>query len=229
MKARTLLIVILLMMTISTARADQARIEKTESTRFSAGLILGYDSGMKFQGYGMVSHFAENFPMNARLSIGYSFVQPGDAAAARRIFINNATNGVPEDKGRILDFRLDLMYPVNLLSIERAYLFGGPRYSRFTGNFKFIDGNEDFDITSNQWGIGTGLESYFAMSPRIDFVLSVGLDYLFESTLKGHDTSYSPDGESVNPREDFTYDNADDAIKQPKLEPILMFGFSYNF
>ena len=32
------------------------------------------------------------------------------------------------------------------------------------------------------------------------------------AVLKGHDTQYSPSGESVNPREDFTYSDADHAV-----------------
>ena len=229
MKAIALICVVFIMLSANPIIAGQNGMSDAEDAGFSAGIILGYNSGMKFQAYGMVSNFAQGFPMSARLSIGYNFVQPGDAAAARRIFINNATNGIPEDKGRIMDFRLDLMFPINLLSLDRAFLIGGPRHSRFKGDFKYIGGNEDFDVTSNQWGVGMGIETYFAMSRNIDLVITGGLDYLFESTLKGHDTSYSPDGEEVNGREDYTYDDADDAIDQPKLEPIIMFGFSYNF
>ena len=108
---------------------------------FSSGVTLGYNSGFKIQTYGMVSNFAHDFPMNARISLGYSFIQPGNALDARRIFINNNTNGIPEDKGRVLDFRLDLMYPVDVLSLKRAYIVGGPRHARFKGNFKYIGGN----------------------------------------------------------------------------------------
>ena len=229
MKALALFCVVLIAFSANLAVADQNSPNETEDAGFSAGFIFGYNSGLKIQAYGMVSNFAEGFPLSARLSVGYNFVQPGDAAAARRIFINNATNGIPEDKGQIMDFRLDLMIPINIFSLDRAYIIGGPRHSRFKGNFKFIGGNEDFDVTSNQWGIGSGIEAYFRMSGNIDLVLSGGVDYLFESSLKGHDTSYAPDGEEINGREDYTYDDADDAIDQPKLEPVLMFGFSYNF
>ena len=99
----------------------------------------------------------------------------------------------------------------------------------FTGNFVFIGGNEDCDITSNQWGLGLGLKAYFEMSNRFDFVTSVGFDYFFSNTLSGHDTEYSPDGENVNGRNDYTFDDADDAINQPKLQPRLMVGVNYHF
>ena len=37
--------------------------------------------------------------------------------------------------------------------LSHAYVFAGPRYGSFTGNFKFIGGNEDFDVTSSHWGL----------------------------------------------------------------------------
>jgi hypothetical protein len=57
--------------------------------------------------------------------------------------------------------------------------------------------------------------------------LTIGGDYFFDAKLQGHDTAYLPDGENVNPRDDFTYKDADKAINQPKIEFRLMIGFSY--
>ncbi len=196
---------------------------------FSGGLELGYYGGAGFQAFGMVSNVAAGLPMNLRLAMGYTSVQPGLSAEARQVFINDATNGIPEKKGRQLDFRFDMLYPVKILNLPRAYLFGGPRHARFVANFKYVGGNEDFDVTSNQWGVGGGFESYFAMSPRFDLVFHLGIDYYFESTLTGHDTRYSPDGDDSNGRDGYTYDDADNAIAQPKIEPRLMLGFAYNF
>ncbi len=195
----------------------------------SVGVEFGYYGGMGFQAFGMVSNVAEGFPMSLRLALGYTSVEPGLSGEARQVFINDATNGIPEEKGRQMDFRLDLLYPVRLLNMERAYLFGGPRHARFVGSFKYIGGNEDFDVNSNQWGIGGGLESFFAMSPKLDLVLHLGLDYYFESNLTGHDTMYAPDGDNSNGRDGYTYEDADQAIDQPKVEPRLMLGFAYNF
>ena len=116
-----------------------------------------------------------------------------------------------------------------MLSLPRAFVVGGVRYSRFRGNFKYVGGNEDFDVKSSHWGIGASLQSHFAMGGRFDLVLDGGLDYFFSSRLSGHDTSYDPDGTAVNPREDYTYTDADAAIGQPKLRPVLMLGGSYRF
>lgn len=195
----------------------------------SGGVELGYYGGTGFQAFGTVSNVATGFPMNIRFAFGYTSVEPGLSAEARQVFINDATNGIPEEKGRQLDFRMDLLYPVKILNLQRAYLFGGPRHARFLANFKYVGGNEDFDVKSNQWGIGSGVESYFAMSPRVDLVLHLGVDYYFESTLTGHDTAYSPDGDNSNGRDGYTYDDADNAIDQPKVEPRVMLGFAYNF
>lgn len=56
-----------------------------------------------------------------------------------------------------------------------------------------------------------------------------GLDYFIASTLTGHDTSYGPDGDGVNERDGCTWDDANEAINQPGLEPRLLAGVNYRF
>lgn len=197
------------------------------SMQWSAGLTVGYRSGFGIKAMGLVSGFTPSFAVTARLGIGYTSLDAGEPLAARSVFINDATNGVPEESGRTWSIELDVLYPVRVWSLPRSHLYGGIRHTRFNGNFKFIGGNEDFDVTSNHWGVGAGIESYFAMSRRIDLLVSTGLDYFFSSRLSGHDTSYSPDETNVNSRNDYTYSDADAAVGQPKLEPMLMFGFRY--
>jgi hypothetical protein len=167
--------------------------------------------------------------MAFRLAAGYSRREAGKADDARRIFINDATNGTPEEKAWLWDIRLDFMYDFGWSSSADIYVTGGVRHSNFTANFKYIGGNEDFDVTSNQWGLGTGLEGYFNITPKLQFVVSGGVDYYFPSALKGHDTEYNPDGDHVNPRNDYTYDDADDAVNQPSWEPRALIGLSYWF
>ncbi|MDH4043347.1 MAG: hypothetical protein OEY20_16335 [Gemmatimonadota bacterium] len=197
--------------------------------QFSAGGQFGYNTGLGIQANVIAADFAQGFPLQLRFGVAYAASQPGQALEARRIFINNATNGTPEKSGRTTGLRLDMLHPVRILSLPRAYVFGGVRHSSFRANFRFIGGNEDFDVTSSHWGLGGGLDSYFAVSRRFDMVVTAGLDYYFSSRLSGHDTSYSPDGDNVNPREDFTYGDADAAVGQPKLGPMLLLGFNYRF
>lgn len=194
-------------------------------TALAGGLQFGYSNGIGFQGNLVLKNFAEGFPFNIKISMGLSFLDPGKTAEARAIFINDAANGVPEKGGRLIDFRADFLYNF----AGRTYIYAGPRFAMFKGNFNFIGGNEDFDVTSNQWGAGIGLENYFRISPVLDLVFSFGYDYFFSSTLYGHDTSYSPDGQDVNGRKNFTFEDADKAINQPKHNLKAMAGLSYNF
>jgi len=200
------------------------------SADLSSGLSFGYSGGPGLMINGMAGNFAQNFPFKARLAFGYTSIDnPGKALGARRIFINNATNGRSEKHGWLWDIRLDMFYRTSIFGISDAYFFGGPRYAMFNGNFNFVDGNENFDVTSNQWGWGLGLSKFFRMNKNFHLVVETGLDYFFESTLTGHDTSYSPDGEHVNSREDFSYKDADNAVNQPALGLRLLMGINYAF
>lgn len=199
------------------------------STGWHAGLSAGYKGGFGVRATGTVSGFTESFPVKARLGIGYVSVDAGRPLDARRVFINDATNGVPQEKGHYWDLNIDLLYPMSLASLPRAHLYGGLRHARFTGNFKFVGGNEDFDIKSNHWGFGAGLETYISASRSVDVVVSGGFDYYFSGRMTGHDTSYSPDGDDVNPRQDYTYDDADEAVGQPGFEFQFMLGLNYHF
>jgi hypothetical protein len=218
-----------LLLALAASSSLVAQDQGSVKPQFTGGVQLGYNSGVGVAFSGMISEFARGFPLAAKLGVWYTSVEPGSAWDARQIFINNATNGIPEERGRNWELKLDFLYPVSLLSSLQTQMFGGVRHSRFTGNFKFVGGNEDFDVKTSQWGLGAGLESQFGMSSRFDLLVSAGLDYYFGGTLQGHDTAYSPDNDNVNPREDFTYADADAAIGQPKLKPLIMLGFGYRF
>lgn len=196
---------------------------------FSAGMQGGMNGGPGMQFQAGVEQLAKGFPFILRFGFGYTGKEPGNAAAARKIFINNATNGIPEKKGQTIDLRMDFLYNVNWFNWSRLYFVAGPRVTWFKGNFKYIGGNEDFDVKSKQWGLGLGLEKFYAMSPQIDLALGAGFDFYSKSTLQGHDTSYSPDGETVNGREDYEFEDADHAINQPFFVPRAMIGLNYRF
>ena len=195
---------------------------------FAGGFMIGYNGGLGFEGALKIGQFAQGFPFHLRIGLGYTSVSnPGKAWDARRIFINDNANGDPEKSGHYWDFSFDLLYKVSLFNMKEGYVYFGPRYSSFTGNFNFVGGNEDFDVTSGQWGLGSGLIAYFPISAKMNFTAAGGLAYYFASTLTGHDTSYSPDGEHVNARNDYDYDDANDAINQPRLEFRAMIGLSF--
>lgn len=232
MKRRLMLIITFFLLLI-TSFSSFSQVKS--NSKSSVGIQTGYNRGLGIIGNYTIHHIAEGLPGNLRFGIGYNWLNPGNAADARRIFINNATNGVAEKKGKSFDFRIDYMMSHKFFNLKDSYLVFGPRYSSFTANFNYIGGNENFDVTSKQWGIGLGAESYFKINSRLDLVFATGLDYFFRSTLKGHDTSYSPNNDNINPRNDnqngnvpFEYKDANKAIKQPQLMPRIMVGVVYR-
>lgn len=200
-----------------------------------AGISAGYNRGIGISANITPFSLSGDLPFSLRFGAGYSFLNPGNAAEARRIFINNNTNGTPEKKGTSLDLRLDFLINKPLFGISTSSLVFGPRFSTFRGNFKYVGGNEDFDVTSYQFGLGAGFENYFKMNPKMNLVLSWGLDIYAPSRLSGHDTSYSPDNDNINPRANnrnndilFRYGDANRAIKQPFIMPRIMLGVNFG-
>jgi len=202
-------------------------------SKLSAGILTGYNRGYSMQAN--LGYRNSELPFELRGGIGYTFLNPGNAMDARRVFINNNTNGTPEKSGRSIDYRFDFLIHKPIFGLKNSYIVVGPRGSSFKGNFAYIGGNEDFDVVSHQWGLGAGLETRFAMSPKLNLVIAAGLDYYFPSTLHGHDTSYSPDNDNKNPRNDnenddepFVYRDADEAISQPRWMPFALIGVTLN-
>lgn len=190
---------------------------------------LGYYGGVGFHCSVTAREFAEGFPFSMRLGLGYSHVSGGDAWAARRVFINDNENGTARSDAHIWDVRLDVLYPVKLMKLQSTSVFGGIRHADFNSYFEYIGGAETFDVQSHQWGLGGGIETAFALNPRLDMILSVGADYYFRSTMDGHDTYYRPNNDNTNPIDNYTYADADKAINQPDVMTRLMLGWAYHF
>ena len=231
-KRKILLILSVLLIAIGSNSYGQAKA----TSKLSAGFLTGYNRGYGIQGNLTLHNSWNDLPFELRFGVGYTFLNPGNSADARRIFINNATNGTPEKSGRSIDYRLDFIFPKSIFGLKHSYIIVGPRGSSFKGNFKYVGGNEEFDVVSSQWGLGAGVESHFTMSQNLDLVIALGLDYYLPSTLHGHDTSYSPDNDNVNPRNDnenddtpFTYKDANEAIYQPSFMPFAMIGVTFDF
>ena len=86
-------------------------------------------------------------------------------------------------------------------------------------------------MISNQFGFGAGIGKTYAINDVLNIEVNAGFDYFLPNTLTGHDTSYSPDDENINGRNDnqngdvpFSFADADEAINQPKYMPHLMIG-----
>jgi hypothetical protein len=234
MKTKKLLIV-LCMLLVATAYTAYGQEKGSGASKVYAGFLTGYNRGYGIQANVGLTNVGNESPIELRFGLGYTFLNPGNALDARRIFINNNTNGTPEKSGRSIDYRLDFIFHKPIFGLQHSYLILGPRGSSFKGNFAYIGGNEEFDVISNQWGLGVGLENRTSIAANLNLVVAVGLDYYIPSTLTGHDTAYSPDNDNVNTRNDnenddepFTYKDANEAIKQPGLMPYAMIGLTLN-
>ena len=191
---------------------------------FSVSALTGYQGGLGFKVSATVARFAQGFPVAFEFGVGHTRLNPGNPELARRVFINEATNGTPEKTGYMWNLGFNFLFPVHPLGIQDAYLYLGVRRTFFTGSFTYIGGNEAFDVTTNPWGCGAGLRAIFPMGKNIGLIMSAGIDYYPDASLTGHDTSYGPDGEMVNQEKDYTYKDADTAIDQPKFQGVLMVG-----
>lgn len=198
---------------------------------FTGNIQTGYYDGVGIHVSGTFANFAEGFPFAIRFGVGHAWVPSGDAILARRIFIDQNTGGNNNARaqGDLWDYRLDLIYPVKLLALDRGKVFGGVRYSDFNAYFEYIGGNETFDVINNEWGLGGGVETAFALSPFVDMTFSLGVDYFFRGELSGHDSYYYPNGDDRNAKENFTYADADAAINDPGVNTRLMMGIAYRF
>ncbi len=197
--------------------------------QFQGNLNLGTIGGPGVQLGGTVANFTSELPISARLLLGYHSASAGDPYIARQVFINDNTNGTPTDNAHTWQFRFDLIFPIFQLGPQEIFLFGGPRHCRYTANFNYVGGNENFDVKANPWGGGLGLETRFKISNKTSFQIQVGMDYYQDVQLTGHDTAYTPEGDHVNPRDGYDYSSADAAVDQPDIEILAMFGLMVGF
>jgi len=203
--------------------------------KFTGSLLTGYNRGFGILGNVTAMNFDTDFPLRFRFGIGLNFLNPGNAIEARKIFVNNATNGTPEKSGHSFDYKLDFMIPKTVFGVEYSYFTFGPRFSTFVGDFKYVGGNEDFEVRSHQWGVGGSFENHFKMMKNLELVLNYGVDLYLPATMSGHDSSYSPDNDNINPKDNnqnndlpFKYRDANRAIYQPFIMPHILIGVCFD-
>jgi hypothetical protein len=173
---------------------------------------------------------SDRVPVGLRVVGGavYQF-DSGDATLARRIFINDNTGGTVEKYGLNLLLGIDLTYRVAGEGDLVLLAYGGPRGSFYSAHYTFVGNNEAFAVRSNAFGVGGGLAAVLQMGARTTGVINAGADYFFPAKLYGHGTYYyTPDGVDQNPRNAYTYEDADAAVNQPKLVPAITLGVEYR-
>ncbi|MDH5718773.1 MAG: hypothetical protein OEZ22_14195 [Spirochaetia bacterium] len=172
----------------------------------------------------------KKFPMGFIIGAGYFFQNnPGNAEEARRIFINDNTGGVIQKDGTILMTYFDITYPLYRSESFIFRLTAGPRYAKHTANFAFLGDNEVFDINSTPYGIGAGIRFDFELSKNFILKLGTGFDVYEKTQLGGHGKFYyDPDSIDDNPRQNYTYEDADKAIYQPDKFIKFVIGIDYR-
>lgn len=214
--------------TATSAPTKQAPARPAAAPHKSAAFEFGATTGFGARADLTLHDFTRDLPLSLRVGVGYAGRDAGDPLAARRVFINNNTNGTPTETGHSWQLRLDLVRPVGHLGRAPLNLGLGLRKAFFTGTFDYIGGNEDFDVTCRPWGLGVGLDTGFAVGRNSSFTLAAGLDRYFGATLEGHDTAYNPDGTIVNQQEDYAWADADEAINQPRWELTAVMGLRWR-
>ena len=129
--------------------------------KYSLGIMTGYTGGFGINLYGTISEFSYDTPLSVRFGAGYNIREAGNPLDARKVFINDNTNGDPAESAHSFDLRLDFEYPVKLFSIRKSLLYVGPRYSMHTSTFEFVGGNEFFDISYFAVRIGIRIRNLF--------------------------------------------------------------------
>jgi hypothetical protein len=190
--------------------------------------LLGYQQGFGIRATGEAADLVHGAPLGLAFSVAYVFMDPGSPEAARSIFINDATNGTPETSAHTWTLGLNAVYYLHVPGVDRLGIFLGPRFSSFSGRFKYFGGNEDFYVTTDEWGLGTGIQCSIPLSPHWGIGLSLGFDWYPSATLYGHDTSYSTSGTIVNGRAGYTWTDANAAVNQPQYVPSLLIGVSWG-
>jgi hypothetical protein len=190
----------------------------------------GYNHGLGVTFRISLLQLAKRVPLGLELGGGYSHqFDPGDAEAARKIFINDTTGGTIEKYGYNLLVFLNLKYRVFTKDTFELFVNVGGRHNWYAAHFAFIGNNEVFDVKSDQWGIGVMAETRFAVSRKVFISLTAGIDYYFPAKIYGHGTYYyTPDGTDQNARNSYTYADADAAVNQPWLDFKAVAGVSYR-
>jgi hypothetical protein len=199
----------------------------------SLSAVGGYQGGAGLRLAATVGNAVSGLPVALSAGVGYTRRDPGDPLLARAVFVNQNTNGTPEESGRIWDLRLDVVYLFELRGLREAGAFLGVRHSWFMGDFRYVGGNEDFEVVSSTWGWGAGVRGALAMTPAWSLALQVGFDHYPAWSMTGHDATYASDGSSVNAHSDgagytYTWRDADEAVSQPKFVPSLLFGVTWR-
>ncbi len=218
---------------LAVAAATLAAATSARAVDLSYSAFGGYQNGLGTRVTATAADVIGGAPFGLSFGLGYAMVDPGNAGLARQVFINQADNGTPDKAGRVVDFRLDGVYFVNVTKMEELGFFGGVRYVMFDGRFHYIGGNEDFDVRGSDFAFGVGLRGAYRMNTRWSIAFSAGVDVMPWRTLTGHDATYGSSGTPINARDNgagytYSWKDAARAINYPLVTPSLLVGVTWR-
>lgn len=200
------------------------------SLEFYQELSFGYYGDMGTTLALRLDEDSADFPFFIQGRIGYIYQEdPGNAEEARKIFINDNAGGNIQKYGESYLVALDLGWKWKQFeSLEIEWVASG-LWNYYQAHFAFVGNNEAFAVKSAPFGVGLGgnMRLRFRDS-RSSLILKGGVEYFPKTLIDAHGTFYyTPDGQDDNPRNAYTYEDADAAVNQPDFRIFLQIGLLY--
>ena len=171
-----------------------------------------------------------HFPLyiQGRAGTTYQF-EPGNAEDARKIFINDNQGGNIQEYGQSYMLALDIGWMMVQKDSMQLELNASGILNHYKAHFAFIGNNEAFTVKTTALGIGVGGAMKLDLSgSNSSLILKGGIEYFPKTRIDSHGTYYyTPDGNDDNPRQDYSYEDADESINQPVLRPYVMLGIIF--
>lgn len=186
---------------------------------------LGIYMGVRFD------QFSTTSPIYFEGRGGYIYQKdPGDATEARKIFINDNGGGQIEKFGESYNISLEVGYTWMEGDNFSLDFSASGLLDFYSANFAYIGDNEVFAVKTSAYGLGAGVALKVPITKTENFfVIKTGIEYYFKSSIEAHGTYiYTTDGKDDNPRNDYTYDDADSVINQPEMNIYVLLGVIYR-
>lgn len=186
---------------------------------------LGVYMGVRFD------EFSKTSPIYFEGRGGYIYQKdPGDATEARKIFINDNGGGQIEKFGESYNISLEVGYTWMKGDNFSVDFSASGLMDFYNANFAYIGDNEVFAVKTAAYGLGAGVALKVPISKTENFfVIKTGMEYYFKSSIEAHGTYiYTTDGKDDNPRNDYTYEDADRVINQPEMNIYVLLGIIYK-
>lgn len=193
-------------------------------------IAIGYGQDLEFSMAIRVEDSSMDYPLFIQGRGGYIFqMDPGNAEDARKIFINDNQGGSIQEYGESIFLAMDLGYKLtNRENISLEITLSG-LWNHYRAHFAYIGNNEAFTVKTSPLGIGAGINLRLPFSGTgSSLILKGGAEYYPKTKIDAHGTYYyNPDSQDDNARNNYTYQDADEAINQPETRFFVQIGILY--